>query len=60
MQSGAARGNLPAPLSTTLHDNGDINRITIGLRISLLVPKLAVEATQGEVRSFAAKISVGF
>ena len=55
-----ARGDLPAPLSTTLHDNSDINRITLGLRISLFVPKLAIEATQGEVRSYAAKISFGF
>ena len=38
----------------------DINRLTVGLRISLLVPKLTVEATQGEVRSYAAKVSVGF
>src|SRR5437588_229650 len=54
-----ARGDLPAPLGT-LHDKSEFNRLTLGLRISLLVPKLAVEATQGEVRSYAAKISVGF
>jgi len=54
-----ARGDVPAPVGT-LREKGDINRVTLGLRISLLVPKLAVEATQGEVRSYAAKISVGF
>lgn len=38
----------------------DIDRFTVGVRVSLLVPKLSVEATQGEVRSYAAKISLGF
>ena len=60
-----ARGDLSSRVPTTvavppLRDNSDINRVTVGLRISLLVPKLAVEVTQGEVRSYAAKISVGF
>ena len=55
-----ARGDVPAPVGRTLREKGDVNRITVGLRISLLVPKLAIEATQGEVRSYAAKISVGF
>jgi hypothetical protein len=32
----------------------------VGLRLSLVVPKLVVEATQAQVRSYAAKISVGF
>jgi hypothetical protein len=54
-----ARGDVPAPIGT-LRDKGEFNRLTLGLRISLLVPKLSVEATQGEVRSYAAKISVGF
>src|SRR5262249_47690479 len=43
-----------------LEENGDINRITVGVRVSLLVPTLAIEATQGAVRSYAAKISFGF
>ena len=59
-----ARGEFPpfaSPVALpNLKENGDINRITVGVRISLLVPKLAIEATQGEVRSYAAKISVGF
>jgi hypothetical protein len=60
-----ARGEVTSSIPTfvaipPLKDNSDINRITLGVRISLLVPKLAIEATQGEVRSYAAKISVGF
>jgi len=58
-----ARGNISTPTFVAvppLRDNSDINRITVGLRVSLLVPKLAIEATQGEVRSYAAKISFGF
>jgi len=43
-----------------LRDTGSFNRLTAGVRISLLVPKLVIEATQAEVRSYAAKISVGF
>jgi hypothetical protein len=59
-----ARGEFP-PLGSSvalpkLRDNSDINRVTVGLRISLVVPKFSIEATQGEVRSYAAKISVGF
>jgi len=60
-----ARGEATAPGPTLValppfKTNTDINRITVGLRISLLVPKLTIEATQAEVRSYAAKISVGF
>ena len=59
-----ARGEFPPTASPvalpTLKDNSDINRVTLGLRVSLLLPKLDIEATQGEVRSYAAKISVGF
>ena len=60
-----SRGAVPSSVPTTvaippLRDKSDVNRLTLGLRISLLVPKLAIEATQGEVRSYAAKISVGF
>lgn len=44
----------------TLVDHGDNDRFTLGLRLSMLVPKFAIEATQAEQRSYAAKISVGF
>lgn len=43
-----------------LNDKGDINRYTVGLRFSLLGPKVTVEANQAEERSYAAKISFGF
>jgi hypothetical protein len=43
----------------TLTDDGNMNRYTLGVRISLFIPKLVVEATQGEERSYAAKISFG-
>ena len=60
-----ARGEINFPNPTVapippLRSKTDMNRLTIGVRVSLLVPKLAVEATQGEVRSYAAKVSVGF
>jgi hypothetical protein len=58
-----ARATIPATSHTpeiTLNDRGDINRYTVGFRLSLVVPKLVVEATQAQVRSYAAKISVGF
>jgi hypothetical protein len=58
-----AQGDVPATSRThayTLTDKGDLNRYTVGVRLSLLVPKLVVEATQAEVRSYAAKISIGF
>jgi hypothetical protein len=47
-------------LSTTLHDASNLNRLTVGLRVSLFFPKIIVEATQAEVRSYAAKVSFGF
>ncbi|MDP9360962.1 MAG: hypothetical protein M3P29_05865, partial [Acidobacteriota bacterium] len=57
-----AQGDVPATSRTkafTLSDRSDLNRYTVGVRLSLLVPKLVVEATQAEVRSYAAKISIG-
>jgi hypothetical protein len=42
-----------------LEDQFDSSRITVGLRISLLVPKIVIEATQGDERTYAAKISLG-
>jgi hypothetical protein len=58
-----ARGTIPATSVTpaiTLLDESDITRITVGVRISLLLPKLVVEATQAEERSYSAKVSLGF
>ncbi len=37
----------------------DFNRYTAGVRISLMIPKIIVEVTQAEERSYAAKISFG-
>jgi hypothetical protein len=42
-----------------LHDSADMNRITLGVRLSLLVPKLVIEATQADERVYSAKISFG-
>lgn len=60
-----ARGDVLVGLHTptvlkTLTDKSSLNRYTVGVRLSLLVPKLVVEATQAEVRSYAAKVSIGF
>lgn len=43
-----------------LHDRSDVNRFTVGARLSLLVPKIAVEVTKAEVTSYSAKVSIGF
>jgi hypothetical protein len=60
-----ARGDVLVGLHTpttllTLTDKSSLNRYTAGVRLSLLVPKLVVEVTQAEVRSYAAKVSIGF
>lgn len=58
-----AQGDVPATSLTTaftLTDKSSLNRYTVGVRLSLFVPKLVVEATQAAVRSYAAKISIGF
>jgi hypothetical protein len=56
-----ATGTINSTAGTfTLADTSNINRYTAGVRFSLLVPKIVIEATQAEVRSYAAKISVGF
>jgi len=44
----------------SLRDTSNLTRLTVGLRLSLFVPKFDIEATQAEQRSYAAKISVGF
>ena len=58
-----AHGTVPivlVPVSRTISDRSSINRYTAGVRLSLLVPKIAVEVTKAEVTSYAAKISFGF
>ncbi|HEY6140207.1 MAG TPA: hypothetical protein VI670_20835 [Thermoanaerobaculia bacterium] len=56
-----ATGTIIVPTNTiTLTDTSNINRYTAGVRFSLLVPKIVIEATRAEVTSYAAKISVGF
>jgi hypothetical protein len=58
-----AAGDIPATSRTAafrLTDRSSFNRYTAGVRLSLLVPKLVVEVTQAEVRSYAAKVSIGF
>ncbi len=44
----------------TLTDSGDITRYTAGVRLSLLLPKLVIEATKAQVKSYSAKLSLGF
>lgn len=43
-----------------LTDDSSMTRYTVGVRLSLLLPKISVEATQAEERSYAAKVSFGF
>lgn len=49
----------PLAQAVTLEHQSDFNRYTAGVRISLAIPKIVVEVTQAEERSYAAKISVG-
>ncbi|MFL6248065.1 MAG: hypothetical protein ACJ74H_18725 [Thermoanaerobaculia bacterium] len=59
--AGYARHTAEARLATrTLSDEGNMNRYTLGVKISMFIPKLVVEATQGEERSYAAKVAFGF
>lgn len=56
-----AEGRVVTPAGTVVFtDEADSNRITVGVKLSLLLPKIVVEATQGEERSYAAKVSFGF
>lgn len=50
----------PFVTDVTLKDKSDINRYTLGVRISMLLPKITIEATQAEKRSYSAKVSFGF
>ena len=52
-----AEGRIDA--ATMLRDRHDAARITVGVKLSLFVPKLVVEATQGAERTYAAKVSFG-
>jgi hypothetical protein len=57
-----ARGTIPAATNRPeidLASRSNLTRYTAGLRISFFLPKLVVEATQAETRSYAAKISIG-
>ncbi|HEV7923661.1 MAG TPA: DUF6588 family protein [Thermoanaerobaculia bacterium] len=55
-----SRGTITGPIPVTLTDKSDINRYTVGVRLNLFLPKITVEATQAEERSYAAKVSFGF
>jgi hypothetical protein len=59
---GRARTDAEGRITPTivLKDKSSTNRYTVGVKISMLFPKLVVEATQGEERSYAAKVSFGF
>lgn len=49
-----------ATVTRSLADRSNVTRYTAGVRLSLLLPKITVEATKAEVTSYAAKISFGF
>jgi len=58
-----ARGIIPASGARPeirLSDKSSVNRYTVGVRLNLFLPKIVVEATQAEQRSYAAKVSFGF
>jgi hypothetical protein len=59
---GRARTDAEARITPTIvfKDKSSTNRYTVGVKLSLLFPKIVVEATQGEERSYAAKVSFGF
>lgn len=61
-QRNNASGNLNGEtfVAHPLSDRSNVNRYTAGVRLSLLLPKITVEATKAEVTSYAAKISFGF
>ena len=57
-----AEGHVTTPtlVPILLEDESSTNRYTVGVKISLLFPKIVVEATQAEERSYSAKVSFGF
>lgn len=50
---------VPIPPLELSEDDSTMNRFTVGVRLSLFIPKLVIEATQAEERSYAAKVSIG-
>lgn len=60
--AGRTRSDAEARITDTitLSDEGATNRYTAGVMLSLFLPKIVVEATQAEERSYAAKVSFGF
>jgi hypothetical protein len=50
---------VPTTVAIPLHDDSAFNRYTVGVKLSLLIPKIVIEATQAEERSYAAKVSFG-
>ena len=62
-QRNNASGTITVPTFVATHplaDRSNVTRYTAGVRLSLLLPKITVEATKAEVTSYAAKISFGF
>lgn len=51
-----ARGTVT---NLVLRDKATSTRYTVGLRFSFVLPKIVIEASQGEERSYAAKVSIG-
>lgn len=43
----------------SMQSEDDTHRVTVGVRLSLLIPKIVIEAVQGEERTYAAKVSLG-
>lgn len=60
--AGLARSDAEGRITDTIvfTDETESSRITAGVKLSMLIPKIIVEATQGEERSYAAKVSFGF
>jgi hypothetical protein len=52
--------SVQTPIAVILDDEDTSTRITVGAKLSLLLPKIVVEATQAEERSYSAKLSFGF
>lgn len=52
-----ARGTITPDL--ILRDKANGKRYTVGLRFSFVIPKIVFEASQGEERSYSAKVSIG-
>lgn len=58
-----ATGTIPETALTPqiiLRDQSDIDRMTLGARLSLGVVRLVLEANEAEERSYSAKLSIGF